>query len=81
MAKKIKSLLFVSDCSPNLGMASAVIFHRHLCRLEDEGWQIHLLLLEADAANYSGRPTWRVKFLPNRLWWHPPFRPYGALAS
>jgi hypothetical protein len=81
MFNKNKSLLFVSDCSPNLGMASPVIFHRHLSRLEDAGWRIHLLLPEADEKNYSGRPTWRVKFLPNRLWWYPPFRPFGALAS
>ncbi len=75
-----RNVLFVSDTSPNNRLASPVIFYRHLCRLEDAGWKINLVLHAGDLRNYIGRDSWRVKVLPMRRAWWPPFRPYGFLA-
>ena len=61
-------------------MASSVIFHRHLSRLEQEGWGIHLICPEGEASTYEGNDKWRAHFLPARRRWWPPFRPYGILA-
>lgn len=79
--KNKKTLLFVSDASPNRGMASAVIFYRHLERLENDGWSINLLLSSQDRKNYEGKPSWNAHFLPTREWFYPPFRPYGILSK
>lgn len=81
MHKYTKSLLFVSDRSPNNKMASSVVFHRHLSFLENEGWDINLLLTDSDRNNYEGKPSWNTLFLPSREWFYPPFRPYGILSK
>ena len=70
----------MSDKAPNRGMASSVIFHRHLSRLEQEGWGIHLICPEGESRTYEGHATWKTHFLPARRWWWPPFRPYGLRA-
>src|SRR5947209_7574308 len=76
-----RSIVFVSDQSPNTKLASAVIVYRHLCRLEADGWRINLVLHEGDMHRYEGRPNWHIKVLPMRRQWYPPFRPYGVLAT
>ena len=62
-------------------MASSVVFYRHLSFLENEGWNISLVLTESDKNNYEGKPSWNTLFLPSREWFYPPFRPYGLLSK
>jgi hypothetical protein len=73
-----KRILFVSEIAPSNGIASAVLLYRHLKMLEESGCEINVLMYDSQSDD-SLPSSWRVKKLPSRKWWYPPYRPHNAL--
>lgn len=73
-----KQVLFISDAPPNNGMASSVLFYRHLKLLEEAGYGINVLVHEITEKGVTFPDTWNVVELPSRKWYYPPFRPNEA---
>lgn len=67
-----RHLLFIAETIPVDGIGSAVIFQRHLRRLVDHGWTVHVI--SHFAAPESPACFWQHTQLPSRQPWWPPVR-------
>jgi hypothetical protein len=67
-----KHLLFIAETIPVDGIGSAVIFQRHLRRLADHGWTVHVI--SHFAVPESPACFWQHTQLPSRQSWWPPVR-------
>lgn len=66
-----KNIYFISESTPHRGYGSFVVFYRHLTRLEQDGYKIHLIIPDYDDVNaeYLGNNTWNIIKVPFKKWW------------
>lgn len=73
-----RSLVYVGQ-TPAEGTGSPVIILRHLRRLAAHGWEITIIGEHGQDAAACEREGWKVKHLPLRRGWWPPFRPNSTM--
>lgn len=67
-----RHLLLVAETIPDDGIGSGPIFWRHLRRLADDCWTVHII--SHFPAPAAGRCFWRHTIVPPRQRWWPPVR-------
>lgn len=66
-------ILYIGQ-TPSEGTGSPVIILRHLQRLAAAGWQVSIIAESGQDDAACVRAGWRLRTLPLRRWWWPPFR-------
>jgi len=65
---------------PGEGTGSPIIVYRHLCRLANEGWQIHVVAEWGQDDAICRKHGWSVRTLSHRKPWWPPYHPDRSLS-
>ncbi len=67
-----KRLLYIADVLPEATFGGAILMHRHLCRLGEEGWETDLIKSSAWRTNFQLEIPGRIlHFARRRIWWPP----------
>ena len=66
--------------TPADGTGSPVIVLRHLRRLTDSGWKITIIPEDGQDTSLCAAAGWKIKSLPSRRTWWPPYRHDSALS-
>ncbi|KRT15830.1 hypothetical protein ASU31_12660 [Pedobacter ginsenosidimutans] len=75
----MKNIYFISESTPGQGFGSYVIFYRHLIRLKQNNYKVHIVIpnyknIFEDDSFIALQKEFTVLLVPFRKWWYPPYR-------
>jgi len=75
----LKNIYFISESTPGQGFGSYVIFYRHLIRLKQNNYKVHIVIpnyknIFEDDSFVALQKEFTVLLVPFRKWWYPPYR-------